>query len=73
MHERGIAPHIPVFDKSGRSDASFARSDFSYDHKGDQYICPDGKKLKLYQRRFAAPRTGVDKDGFMRYRARKPA
>jgi transposase len=71
VHERGIAPHIPVFDKSGRSDGSFAHSDFSYDHKGDQYICPGGKKLKLYQRRFAAPRAGVDKDGFMRYRARK--
>jgi transposase len=71
VHERGIAPHIPVFDKSARSDGSFARSDFSYDHKGDQYICPGGKKLTLYQRRFAAPRTGVDKDGFMRYRARK--
>ena len=43
VHERGIEPHIPVFDKSSRSDGSFARSDFSYDHKRDQYICPGGR------------------------------
>jgi transposase len=71
VHERGIEPHIPVFDKSSRNDGSFARSDFTYNHKGDQYICPGGKELKLYQRSFTAPRAGVDKDGFMRYRARK--
>jgi hypothetical protein len=60
-----------VFDKSARNDGSLARSDFSYDHKGDQYICPGGKELKLYQRSFTTPRAGIDKDGFMRYRARK--
>jgi hypothetical protein len=66
MHQRGIEPHIPVFDRSGRNDGSFARSDFSYDHKRDQHICPGGKALKLYRRSFTA-----DKDGFMRYRARR--
>ncbi len=71
VHERGIEPHIPVFDKSARSDGTFARSDFVYDQERDRYICPGGKDLNLYQRSFAAPRTGVDRDGFMRYRARK--
>jgi transposase len=71
VHERGIEPHIPVFDKSARSDGSFARSDFAYDHKRDRYICPGGKALKQYHRSFATPRGGVDKDGFMRYRASK--
>lgn len=28
VHERGIEPHIPVFDKSQRSDGTFSRSDF---------------------------------------------
>jgi transposase len=71
VHERGIEPHIPVFDKSARSDGSFARSDFTYDKERDRYICPGGKDLDLYQRSFSTPRTGVDKDNFMRYRARK--
>lgn len=43
--ERGIEPHIPVFDKSARKDGSLARSDFTYDHAGDAYTCPAGKLL----------------------------
>ncbi len=45
VHEQGIAPHIPVFDKSARTDGSFAREDFAYDHKGDVYFCPAGKMM----------------------------
>jgi hypothetical protein len=71
VHERGIEPHIPVFDKSARNDGSFARSDFTYDHQRDHYVCPAGKELKQYHRSYATPRPGVDKDGFMRYRASK--
>jgi transposase len=71
VHERGIEPHIPVFEKSDRSDGSFARSDFIYDHKHDRYICPGGKQLRQFNRTYATPRSGVHKDGFMRYRASK--
>src|SRR5829696_8124629 len=35
VHERGIEPHVPVFDKSKRNDGSFSRQDFTYDHQGD--------------------------------------
>lgn len=45
VHERGIEPHIPVFDKSKRTDDTFSRSDFTYDHEGDVYFCPGGKML----------------------------
>ncbi len=45
VHERGIEPHIPVFDKSARTDGSLAREDFVYDHEGDVYFCPAGKML----------------------------
>jgi hypothetical protein len=45
VHERGIEPHIPVFDKSNREDGIFSRDDFSYDHQGDVYFCPGGKML----------------------------
>jgi hypothetical protein len=43
VHERGIEPHVPVFDKSKRTDGSFSRQDFTYDHQGDVYVCPAGK------------------------------
>ena len=71
VHERGIEPHIPVFDKSQRTDGTFSRSDFAYDHKRDLYICPGGKELRQYRRHFEVPRTGVDSEGLMRYRASK--
>lgn len=45
VHERGIEPHVPVFDKSKRNDGTFSREDFTYDHQGDVYFCPTGKML----------------------------
>ena len=71
VHERGIEPHIPVFDKSKRKDGTFSREDFTYDHKADAYICPAGKKLRQRQKTYRMPRPLVDEDGMMRYRASK--
>lgn len=45
VYERGIEPHIPVFDKSKRKDGTFSREAFTYDHQGDVYFCPGGKML----------------------------
>jgi transposase len=45
VEDRGIEPHIPVFDKSQRTDGTFSRDDFRYDHDGDMYFCPAGKML----------------------------
>jgi hypothetical protein len=45
VEEKGIAPHIPVFDKSKRDDGTFSRSDFRYDPTTDVYHCPGGKRL----------------------------
>jgi hypothetical protein len=69
VHEQGIEPHIPVFDKSTRKDGTFSRSDFTYDHRRDLYVCPGGKELRHYRRQFQQSRTGVDVEGIMRYRA----
>ena len=43
VNTQQIAPHIPVIDKSGRDDGTFARSDFTYDAGVDTYQCPNGK------------------------------
>ena len=45
VEEKGIAPHIPVFDKSKRDDGTFSRSDFRYDPTSDVYLCPADKTL----------------------------
>jgi len=71
VHDCGIEPHIPVVDKSQRTDGTFSREDFAYDHATDTYRCPAGKTLQHYRRRFTTPRTGVMKDNSMRYWASK--
>jgi hypothetical protein len=71
VNERGIEPHIPVFDKSQHPDRTFSRDDFVYDHKRDCYICPAGKELRQRQKIYRLPRPLVDRNGMMRYRASK--
>ena len=71
VHEQGIEPHIPVFDKSQRSDGTFSRDDFAYDRKRDCYICPAGKELRQRQKIYRTPRPLIDENGMMRYRASK--
>jgi transposase len=68
VRERQIAPHIPVFDKSQRTDGTFSRSDFAFDPERDLYTCPEGKTLLVFRRSFAKPRSGVTKDGTRLYR-----
>jgi transposase len=63
VEEKGIAPHIPVFDKSQRNDGTFSRADFRYDETDNVYVCPADKKL-------ATRATIIDGDHFL-YRARK--
>jgi hypothetical protein len=61
--DRQIAPHIPVWDKSARSDGTFSRADFVFDQSRNIYICPNGKLLHT---------TGTVIEGStLRYRASK--
>ena len=69
--KRRIEPHIPVIDKSGRDDGTFARSDFTYDQAADAYSCPAGKTLKRNRRAFSKPRPNAPPDDTWRYRAYK--
>jgi hypothetical protein len=46
VEKKGIAPHIPVIDKSNREDGTFALADFWYDAERDAYDCPAGKELR---------------------------
>ena len=62
--DRKITPHIPVWDKSTRSDGTFSRADFDFDREhANVYICPGGRLLHT---------TGTVIDGrTLRYRASK--
>jgi hypothetical protein len=44
VKKKQIAPHIPVFDKSNRTDGTFSRADFNFDPERDRYTRPAGKE-----------------------------
>lgn len=46
VNDKQIAPHVPVWDKSERTDGTFGRSAFSFDAQNNRYVCPAGKLLK---------------------------
>ncbi len=63
LMDRGIEPHVPVWDKSSRTDGTFSRADFTYNSQADIYICPGGNTLRT---------TGTVHESRTRlYRARK--
>ena len=70
VDERGIEPHIPVFEKD-RTDGSFGRRDFTYDASADRYTCPGGHELRRYWQDSRAAKAKPPSDGIYRYRARK--
>jgi transposase len=45
VNQQGIAPHVPVIDKSKREDGTFNREDFTFDKERNVYTCPAGKIL----------------------------
>ncbi len=71
VEDRGIEPHIPVIDKTGRKDGTFEVKDFAFDREEDHYICPTGMMLKPYWRNLTKPRPEYGKDDHKRYFARK--
>jgi hypothetical protein len=71
VKEKKIAPHIPVFDKSNRTDGTFSRSDFTWEAENERYICPAGNELKQFHRTYDTPKSGITAEGTRIYRASK--
>jgi transposase len=61
--DRKITPHIPVWDKSARSDGTFSRADFVFDRQRNVYVCPGGAEL--------ASTGNIDQGHIVYYRANK--
>ena len=57
--DRQITPHIPVWDKSARTDGTFSRADFVFDRSRNVYICPDGKLLHTQEPSSTAVRFAI--------------
>ena len=64
IHDKGIAPHIPVIDKSKREDGTFSRHDFTFDKARNIYVCPASKPMTTTGR--------IHTDNALRYIASVP-
>ncbi|HUT51746.1 MAG TPA: IS1182 family transposase [Alphaproteobacteria bacterium] len=63
LWDRGITPHVPVWDKSQQTGGRFTKEDFVFDRARNVYICPAGAELT---------HSGViDQGRILPYRARK--
>jgi transposase len=71
VDEKDIQPHVPVWDKTQRTDDILSTSDFRWDDHADEYRWPQGHALRREWRAFKAPRTHITKDNTIRYRASK--
>ena len=69
VEEKGIEPHMPVWDKSARKDDTFSSSDFTWDADANEYRCPAGKSLRSNWRPFRNPRSHVTQADTIIYRA----
>jgi hypothetical protein len=69
VDEKGIVPHVPVWDRTQRDDETLSSSDFQWDEQADEYRCPQGKPLRKQRRAFKNLRTHITKAGTIIYRA----
>jgi transposase len=69
VEEKGIEPHVPVWDKTERKDGTFQRNDFQWTEDADEYRCPAGKALRCEWRSFTKPRTHITKAETVIYRS----
>lgn len=61
VNEKHIAPDVPVWDRTQRTDGSLSISEFLWDAQANDYSCPQGFALRSDRRSFAQPRDRVTK------------
>ena len=69
VHEKAIAPHVPVWDKTQRNDQTLSSSDFQWNEQADEYRCPQGHVLRSQWRAFKSPRTHITQADTIIYRS----
>ena len=68
VDEKGIEPHVRVWDRTGRQDGTLSSQDFEWHEAIDEYRCPDGKPLRCDWRKLE--RTHITKADTIIYRSR---
>ena len=68
VEEKGIEPHVPVWDRTGREDGTLSSQDFTWSEAANEYRCPAGKPLRCDWRKL--DRTHITKADTIIYRSR---
>ena len=71
VNEKAIEPHVPVWDRTQRSDDTLSSSDFQWDPEADEYRCPQDHALRREWRVFKQRRTHITKADTIIYRSRQ--
>ncbi|MFC7516703.1 transposase [Herbaspirillum sp. GCM10030257] len=71
VEQKGIEPHVPVWDMSARKDGTFAASDFIWDATANEYRCLGGQALRSQWRTFTNPRSHITKADTILYHSTK--
>jgi transposase len=71
VNEKAIEPHVPVWDKTKRTDDSLSSSAFQWDENRNEYHCPQGHLLRSDWRPFKNARTHITTVNTIIYRSRQ--
>jgi hypothetical protein len=61
VDHKGIAPHVPVWERYARKDDTFSTSEFKWNEMVNEYRCPAGNALRSERRQPKNSRTHVTK------------
>ncbi len=71
VNDKGIAPHVPVWDKTERADGTLSRSDFQWHEETNEYRCPQGHALRSDWRPFKNPRSRITQANTIIYKSKQ--
>jgi hypothetical protein len=69
VNHKGIKPHVPLWDKTQRTDETLSSSEFRWDEHANEYRCPADQPLRSQWRAFKRSRTHVTKADTIIYRS----
>jgi transposase len=71
VNDKSIEPHVPLWDRTQRTDDTISSSDFRWDEERNEYRCPQGLALRTDWRTFSNPRSRITKADTLLYKSRQ--
>jgi hypothetical protein len=71
VNDKVIEPHVPLWDRTRRTDDTLSSNDFQWEEQRNEYRCPQGHALRSEWRSFKKARTHITKTDSIIYRSSK--